>query len=416
MEFDLRGAPVQIGIYFDDVHPEVGGVSTYVAELLGVFSEMAAASEHNYIILCPPIVAHATRLKVGALKPNITVVAVPPPSWLARLLRRLKYFSPLFRMVWRGPGAIERVARHHNVHLLWFAGGGICECPDMPYVATLWDLQHRYQPFFPEVSAAGIWDVREQFFSYFLRRAAYCVTGTETGKREIQYLYQLAEPRVQVLPLPTPTFAMDAAPSTIDVRTHFGIDKKYIFYPAQFWPHKNHVNLILALKWLKEQRGLEILLVFCGSDKGNLSFIKRFVEQQGMADQVRFLGFVSKEELVALYRQAMALTFVTYFGPDNIPRLRLLHWAARLSLLQWRGRGSSMETLLFMLIRRIRKLSVRQYGTCAQTRGCEKSSLQRVLNGQSGGRGQTISKECSNCSMNFPLPEEIGCSSRAGSL
>ncbi len=312
---------MQIGIYFDDVPPETGGVSTYVTELLGVFSEMAAASEHSYIILCPPIVAHAIRLKVGAPKPNITVVAVPPPSRLARLLRRLKYSSPLFRMVWRGPGVIERVARRHDVHLLWFAGGGVCECPDMPYVATLWDLQHRYQPFFPEVSAAGTWDVREQFFSYFLRRAAYCVTGTETGKREIQYLYQLAEPRVRVLPLPTPTFALDATPSTIDVRTHFGIDKKYIFYPAQFWPHKNHVNLILALKWLKEQRGLEILLVLCGSDKGNLSFIKRFVEQQGMADQVRFLGFVSKEELVALYRQAMALTFMTYFGPDNIPPL-----------------------------------------------------------------------------------------------
>ena len=258
--------------------------------------------------------------------------------------------------------------------------------------------------------------MREQFFSYFLRRAAYCVTGTETGKREIQYLYQLAEPRVQVLPLPTPTFAMDAAPSTIDVRTHFGIDKKYIFYPAQFWPHKNHVNLILALKWLKEQRGLEILLVFCGSDKGNLSFIKRFVEQQGMADQVRFLGFVSKEELVALYRQAMALTFVTYFGPDNIPPLEAFALGCPVIASAVEGRGSSMETLLFMLIRRIRKLSVRQYGTCAQTRGCEKSSLQRVLNGQSGGRGQTISKECSNCSMNFPLPEEIGCSSRAGSL
>jgi glycosyltransferase involved in cell wall biosynthesis len=182
-------------------------------------------------------------------------------------------------------------------------------------------LQHRLQPFFPEVSAAGIWDVREQSFSYCLRRAAYCITGTETGKREIEYLYQLAEPRVRAFPLPTPTFALDAAPSTIDVRTHFGIGRDYVLYPAQFWPHKNHANLILSLKWLKEQHGLEILLVLCGSDKGNLSFIKRFVEQQGMSDHVRFLGFVSKEELVALYRQAVALTYVTYFGPDNIPPL-----------------------------------------------------------------------------------------------
>ena len=318
MESDLRGATVKIGVYFDDVHPEAGGVSTYTAELLGVFSEMAAASEHNYIMLCSPVAAHAIRLKVGA--PNVTVVTIQPPSWLARALRRLKYFSPLFRVVWRRPGAIERVARRHNVQLLWFAGGTY-ECPDMPYVATLFDLQHRFQPFFPEVSAGGIWDVREQFLSYFLRRAAYCVTGTETGKREIQYLYQLAEPRVRAFPLPTPIFALDAAPSTIDVRTHFGIDRGYIFYPAQFWPHKNHANLILALKWLKEQRGLEVVLALCGSDKGNLSFIKSFVEQQGMADQVRFLGFVSKEELIALYRQAVALTFVTCFGPDNIPPL-----------------------------------------------------------------------------------------------
>ncbi len=309
---------MQIGVYFDDIHPEAGGVSTYTAELLGVFSEMAAASEHNYIMLCSPGAAHAIRLKIAA--PNVTVVTVPPPSWLASFLRRLKHFSPLFRMAWRIPGVIERIARRHNVQLLWFAGGAY-ECPDMPYVATLFDLQHRLQPFFPEVSAAGIWDVRERFYSCFLARAAYCVTGTETGKREIQYLYQLAEPRVRVFPLPTPMFALDAAPSTIDVRTRFGIDRGYIFYPAQFWPHKNHANLILALKWLKEQRGLEIVLALCGSDKGNFSFIKSFVEQQGMADQVCFLGFVSKEELVALYRQAMALTFVTYFGPDNIPPL-----------------------------------------------------------------------------------------------
>ena len=177
------------------------------------------------------------------------------------------------------------------------------------------------QPFFPEVSADGIWDKREQFHGYFLKRAAYCVTGTEIGKRDVQYLYQLAEPRVRVFPLPTPKFALDAPPSAIDVRSRFGINKDYVFYPAQFWPHKNHVNLILALKWLREQRGVDMELALSGSDKGNLSFIKQFATQQGLGKFVHFLGFVSEEELIALYRNAVALTFVTYFGPDNIPPL-----------------------------------------------------------------------------------------------
>ena len=185
----------------------------------------------------------------------------------------------------------------------------------------MWDLQHRYQPFFPEVSIDGVWDTREQFFSYFLKRSAYCLTGTETGKREIQHFYQLSEPRVRVFPLPTPQYVINAADSTIEVKKHFGIDKDYIFYPAQFWPHKNHINLISALKILKSDYGLDLALVLTGSDKGNRKFIENYVDEEALTDSVHFLGFVSKEEIIAIYRQAKALTFMTYFGPDNIPPL-----------------------------------------------------------------------------------------------
>lgn len=319
MESDLRCAPVQIGIYFGDFLPETGGGYTYVADLLGALSEIATTSEHNFVMLCAPAAVHTMKLKLDA--PNVKVVPVPSPSLAAIWLLGIKYFSPLFRLVWRRHSVVERTARLHDVQLLWFVGVGAYECPDMPYVATLFDLQHRFQPFFPEVSANGSWDKREQFYGYFLRRAAYCLTGTATGKREMLYLYQLAESRVRVLNLPTPKFALDAAPSALDVRSRLGIDREYIFYPAQFWPHKNHVNLILALKYLKEQRNLNIALALSGSDKGNLEFVKRFAEKEGMADRVHFLGFVSEGDLIALYRQAVALTFVTYFGPDNIPPL-----------------------------------------------------------------------------------------------
>lgn len=310
---------MRIGIYFGDFQPEAGGGYTYVADLLGAFSELVATSKHSYVMLCDPTAALAIRLKVNA--PNVIVAPVYRPFRLARWLLILKYFSPLFRRIWRCNGAVERAARLNNIQLLWFVGANVYESPDMPYVATTWDFQHRFQPFFPEVSANGIWDERERFHEYFLRRAAYCITGTETGKREIQYFYQLAEPLVRVFPLPTPKFALTAATSEIDVRSHFGIDKEYIFYPAQFWSHKNHSNLILALKWLKEQRDFEIVLMLSGSDKGNLTYVNYFAKQQGAADQVRYLGFVSEKEMVALYRQAVALTFVTYFGPDNIPPL-----------------------------------------------------------------------------------------------
>jgi glycosyltransferase involved in cell wall biosynthesis len=41
----------------------------------------------------------------------------------------------------------------------------------------------------------------------------------------------------------------------------------------------------------------------------------------GLQDQVHFLGFVPAEDLRALYSNALALTFASFFGPDNLPPL-----------------------------------------------------------------------------------------------
>ena len=36
---------------------------------------------------------------------------------------------------------------------------------------------------------------------------------------------------------------------------------------------------------------------------------------------MKFLGFVDLETLAALYKQALAMVFPTFFGPDNLPPL-----------------------------------------------------------------------------------------------
>jgi glycosyltransferase involved in cell wall biosynthesis len=94
-----------------------------------------------------------------------------------------------------------------------------------------------------------------------------------------------------------------------------------LFYPAQFWAHKNHVNLLLAVHKLREDYGLTFPVVFVGSDKGNVNYVKKWVEDLGLDRQVHFLGFVPQADLIALYRNAFALTYLTFFGPENLPPL-----------------------------------------------------------------------------------------------
>jgi glycosyltransferase involved in cell wall biosynthesis len=309
---------MRVGVYLGDFEPQQGGGYTFVADLFDALVQSGLPAGHELILIGTP---SATRALSAALDRRLPVVTVPSIKGWRRLLLGLKYFSPLVRRLLGAASGLEQLAAKNKLDLIWFVGVGAFESPDVPYVATLWDLQHRVQPFFPEVSAAGEWDKREQFYSYFLRRAAYCVTGTHAGKAEIQGFYHLHGDRVRVISLPTPRYALEAAETQLDVRTRFGLKRPYVFYPAQFWPHKNHINLLLALAELRDAHGLELDLVLVGADKGNRTFVQQMAEQLGLAGCVHFPGFVSQDELIALYRQAEALVFVSLFGPDNIPPL-----------------------------------------------------------------------------------------------
>jgi glycosyltransferase involved in cell wall biosynthesis len=101
----------------------------------------------------------------------------------------------------------------------------------------------------------------------------------------------------------------------------YGLREGYVFYPAQFWPHKNHVNLLEAIATINTQSTDPVQLVLTGADHGNESFLRARAQEMGVENDVQFLGFVESSEIAVLYRNAACLAFVSYFGPDNIPPL-----------------------------------------------------------------------------------------------
>ena len=220
------------------------------------------------------------------------------------------------------PNKVDQVVRTHYVDIVW-ALSPVHVDVSVPFFTTVWDLQHRLQPWFPEVSLQGWnWDQREKYYRDILPRAAGVVTGTDEGKSEVVRFYGVEPNNVHVIAMP--------APGLVDVQESedgtgaidkFNIEPGFIFYPAQFWPHKNHVNLIKALKLLESEFGLDLQLVLTGSDKGNYQYIASVAERLKVQQQIHNLGFVDVEDLVMLYQNALCLAFISYFGPDNIPPL-----------------------------------------------------------------------------------------------
>ena len=110
-------------------------------------------------------------------------------------------------------------------------------------------------------------------------------------------------------------------PSEFDVKSKYCLDFPYVFYPAQFWAHKNHVYLLEGLKLLEEKHGILVGAIFAGGDSGNLSYVQEYAARLGLSGRVRFAGFVSNSEIPSLYQQSIALVMPTYFGPTNLPPL-----------------------------------------------------------------------------------------------
>lgn len=216
--------------------------------------------------------------------------------------------------------SMEEFLTRRNIDLVYFLtpSSKAKELINIPYVMTVWDLCHRDFNEFPEVRNNNEFEKREERYTTLLKKAIKVTTDSELGKKNICYRYGIDESRVKILKFLPQTMNND---KYINIKEKYNIPNNYIYYPAQFWAHKNHIYILKALKILKEQYNLTIDTIFTGSDYGNLNYILEKAHEFDIKKQVHYLGFVDEEEISNLYKQSIALVMPTYFGPTNIPPL-----------------------------------------------------------------------------------------------
>lgn len=297
--------------------PQSGGGYTFEREILGALKAAAASSSHRFTVLCSPAAKPA--LSDTFAGTGIGVEAVPRTS--GRIGRMLFRELEVVRAHWRKPSGIDRIASRLGVQFVWFLSAQP-DRTDIPYMTVVWDLQHRATPWFPEMSANGVWDSRDAVHRWFLQRASKVVTGTKVGAAQISEFFQVPPENILKLPHPTPSYALEASVTQghAETMSRLGLKDPFVLYPAQFWPHKNHVNLLLAIAKLKRE-GLTISLALPGSDKGNRAFVRDVAAREGISELIHPLGFVERDNLIALYRHALALAYVSWCGPENLPPL-----------------------------------------------------------------------------------------------
>ena len=310
---------MRVGILLNNVNPKEGGGYTFEEEIFKSVLSNIESTNHEIIILSFRDI-DASLLPPGvqffSLKNKKEEVKSRTKNIIKKGLRRIGLPYSFIRITPPESRFIDSL----KLDLIFYPTPWSYYNLDIPFIVMVWDLQHRLQPFFPEVSNNGTWEFRETTYKRILQRAFYIICGTEVGKEELRQFYGIAPGRLKKLPHPTPDFVFKNY-ENIDVYAKFNLKSKYIFYPAQFWAHKNHYGLLKSLEIVIKKYGLEIDLALVGANHGNLGYVKRTVKDLGIETNVKFLGFVSQNEMVALYKNSFALVYLSYFGPENLPPL-----------------------------------------------------------------------------------------------
>ena len=189
-------------------------------------------------------------------------------------------------------------------------------------MVTVHDLMHRYEKRFPEAASRQMFNIRERHYSRISRYAKLILVDSKIGKNQMIESYRTDTKKIYILPYIPPQYIF-ANNKSIDVHQIYNLPKKYFFYPAQFWSHKNHIALIEATSVIKKQHP-DISFIFVGSKKNGFESVVKSIRELNVSNNIKILDYVPNEHMPGLYKSARGMIMPTFYGPTNIPPLEAM--------------------------------------------------------------------------------------------
>lgn len=229
-------------------------------------------------------------------------------------IRKYPYISSIYHYLFSNVG---KLIKKEKIKLIIFGQQGLF-FPNLfiKQLCPVHDLMHRYENGFPERET--IWE--EQLLQQEVKFVQGVLVDSHLGKLQVTESYfseRKKRPLIQVLP-----YTVSKHIACLE-EEYISTPHKYIFYPAQFWQHKNHLNLLKAINLLKEIIP-DIRLVLVGSEKNSQGIVKKYIKEKKLESFVTIYGFVTNKQITYLYKHATLMIMPSYYGPTNIPPLEAM--------------------------------------------------------------------------------------------
>jgi glycosyltransferase involved in cell wall biosynthesis len=274
---------------------EIGGLENYVRHVVGGIAADQNRNGHPLTILA----RQSEVANVREIAPNARVVPVADEIEAEAELNRGSYdllFCPLL--------VLEPLR------------------PSIPSAVMIPDVQHE---FFPEFFDAATLRWRKRTYRASALHADVVYTLSEHARQTIVATYGVDPSKVEVIYLGVdPEFDEPPTAAAEACFRQLGLPQDYLYFPANFWPHKNHSTLLRAMQRLV-RRFPDLGLVCTGAPGTGTDRIKKEIARLGLRKNVQLLGYQDRKTVVELYRHARALVFPSRFEGFGIPILEAFH-------------------------------------------------------------------------------------------
>ena len=186
-----------------------------------------------------------------------------------------------------------------------------------PFAYTLHDIQEIYYPenFF---WAQRVW--RYEVHSQLLGRARRVICESHQVKADIAAFFGVLPGLATVMAAPPlRQFLCDGNDGRLQAaRARLKLPDRFLFYPAHFWTHKNHLRLLEAFREVLDEVS-DLNLVLTGNKHSEYETVMHAVEKLNLNGSVRHLGYVNQDDVQSIYRLATALVMPSLFESVSIP-------------------------------------------------------------------------------------------------
>lgn len=298
----MSSSPPQLAINLIQLLPgRSGGIETYAKELLPRILDLLPHCDFTVFVNTEGYEAY--------------------PAWDARCAWehvKMSWYDRPKRLLYESTVVPHRV-RAHGCDLLHNMVNTACLRPGCPQVTTIFDATPQL---FPEPGESFAGRTFRRLLQASVRRSDAIVTISQSAAQDISRAYGIAPGDIHVALLAArPPNAAGSRRQTGE-RFELPTDREYFITPAARRPHKNIARLVSALAELEADR--KPLLVLPGVDAGSDAELVSVIDECGLADRVRLVGWVTDQELDSLYTHAVALVFPSLAEGFGLPVLEAM--------------------------------------------------------------------------------------------